>query len=204
MRNIYSQKTKSNSQTLVEYWLNLNKSNQESEMKKSSFDNPASKNDLPKEINSDQEKAYNEALLARTDLYQAKNKAIVKLEQLARRLIFEVGIIVFFLLICAFGMWTTITLYSTETSLQNHSSGLTGGGITSSQNGLEKTAQDNLRVRESAHELVTNRWVIGSLGGIVIVSIFMMSDIIKKSQLRTKIDTANEILSELDKEIFGI
>lgn len=163
--------------------------------------------------NNDQ-KIYDEALLARNELYKAKNRAIVKSDELARRLIVEYGVVVCSLLICIFGVWATITPYLGVTSLQRdgfserllekNSNGFNGGGIPSNSDELEKTSQSNLKVRQLSQDLVANGWIMVSLGIIAVVSISMISDRTQKLQLEAKIDTANEVLSKLDKELFDI
>ncbi|MGK7938943.1 MAG: hypothetical protein AB4062_02055 [Crocosphaera sp.] len=161
-----------------------------------------------------EQKIYDEALSARTELYKAKNKAIVKSDQLDRKLIVEYGVVLCSLLICIFGLWTTITPYFGVTSLQKdgfserllekNSNGFSGGGIPNNSDEFQKISESNLKVRELSQDLVANGWIMGSLGIIAVVSISMMSDQTKKLQLRRKINTANEVLSELDEELFGI
>ncbi|MDJ0599344.1 MAG: hypothetical protein QNJ37_10940 [Crocosphaera sp.] len=173
-----------------------------------------------KQNNHNKQKIYDEALLARTELYKAKNRAIAKSEQLTRRSIFEMGIFLFSLLVAAFGVFTTIsphnnslyndqaslydTEYYTERSLQNDGNGFTGGGIATNSNKLQAVSESSLNVRQLSEELVANRWIMGSLVVIVIVSLLWSSDITKIRQLKIKIDTTNKILNQLDQELFRI
>ncbi|MDJ0658028.1 MAG: hypothetical protein QNJ42_00900 [Crocosphaera sp.] len=132
-----------------------------------------------KQNNNNKQKIYDEALLARSELYKAKNKAIAKSEDLAKRCLFEMVIAYCSFLICVFGVWTITDV--SDPSLQN-----------------------DFNIRQFSQELTSNRWILGSLTIGIIASLLWSSDTMKKTQLRTKIHKANKVLSKLDQELFGI